>query len=88
LINGHAEPLSNLLTLLTSPGRATKVGGGKSDVEIEAPKQLTTKKMAEAFKLYVAALEMLTEDDPILEQSSAVRREQENLLCTYKELYQ
>jgi hypothetical protein len=57
-------------------------------VEIEAPKQLTTKKMAEAFKLHDAALEMLMEDDPILERSSASRREQENLLRIYKELYQ
>jgi hypothetical protein len=57
-------------------------------MEIEAPKHLTNKKMAEAFKLYDAALEMLTENDPILERSFAFRREQENLLRTYKELYQ
>jgi hypothetical protein len=44
--------------------------------------------MADAFKLYDAVLEMLTEDDPILERSSAFRRVQENLLHTYKELYQ
>jgi hypothetical protein len=64
-INGHAEPLSNEDLLHLEEQR--KQEEEESDVEIEAPKQLTTKKMAEAFTLHDAALEMLTEDDPILE---------------------
>ncbi|XP_061435172.1 tigger transposable element-derived protein 1-like [Lethenteron reissneri] len=52
------------------------------------PKQLTAKRLSEAFGLFEAGMDILTEDDPNMERSCALKWGFESLVRCYKELYQ
>ncbi|CAM2116021.1 unnamed protein product [Caretta caretta] len=86
LLKSHEEELTNEDLMQLEVTRAMEEEG--QEVEPLTHRNLTAKRLSEAFQMIEAGLQILSDDNPDRERSSKVIREAGHLMTCYKEIYQ